>query len=855
MPALDLLAAGKPRAAMTPPEDDKEITQDIHSPAPAALRERYELLGELGRGGMGVVYKARDKETGGVVALKVLQAEIAARPDVIERFKSELLLARKITHKNVCRTHELLRFGDTVVISMEYVEGESLRAVLKRFGGVPLRRGLEWTAQICSALAEAHAQGVVHRDLKPENILIARDGSAKVMDFGIARSLEPQATATAMATIIGTPAYMSPEQAEGKPVDHRTDVYALGLVLYEMFTGRQAFHSDTPMGMLTARLQEIPPPPSSVEPDLPDRIDRAIQKCLERKPEKRFQSVSEVEAALSKRPQPRAALGEAGDVPLPLHLTRWQRSDWLLLPLAAAGLLLFFSFFDACSLAPRTPVAFDRGALPRIAQEFAQRAGATVGRDYRINIGPAPRRYDYLATTAGAPAALELANNPVPYWLWAVEWQHPDRRPTEVWVDNRGALVSFARDFPAGAESERILLEEAQPLASKALKDFFNRETAQLTASSAGPDTWRGFPAYTFAWADPTELHGLKRRYVVRLVGREIANLDLRYELPGGYVWQYPFWQLLPLVLMMLLVMILGLYQRRQVELAVRWRVIMTALYFLLGLWMSGRMPWAGDPDSDPTVLVFLTIILALAVALMGFISFVAVERAVRRADPARFATFVRFFDRRISSEPCGLAVLRGALLGLLLVGVDAFLVSTGTTWLGMRLDSLTQVMCQAWPYLHSSWPTVHLVPDALVQTFTLGLSIAFLASLLAGFARRGWVTILGTAALGAVFLVHPFLNLGAVQPYQWKLVVLLLGYLFLAWVFIRFDTLTLMAAVFTFAFWWQNYRLLVMFEPTGARDPWLAFAIWGLLVAAAAVVAFQVPLRSTYRRLAAAFG
>ncbi|MGH9814058.1 MAG: serine/threonine-protein kinase, partial [Candidatus Acidiferrales bacterium] len=473
---------------MTTPEDDKEVTQDIHPPAPAALSARYDLLGELGRGGMGIVYKARDKETGGVVALKVLQAEIAARPDVIERFKSELLLARKITHKNVCRTHELLRFGDTVVISMEYVEGESLRAVVKRFGGVPLRRGLEWTAQICSALTEAHAQGVVHRDLKPENILIARDGSAKVMDFGIARSLEPQATATAMATIIGTPAYMSPEQAEGKPVDHRTDIYSLGLVLYEMFTGRPAFQSDTPIGMLTARLQEAPPLPSSVEPDLPDRIDRAIQKCLERKPEKRFQSATDLEAALSKRPQPRAVLGEAGAVPLPLHLTRWQRADWLLLPLAAAGLLLFFSFFEGSSLAPRTPIAFERAALPRIAQEYAQRLGAPVGRDYRITVIPAPRRYEYLATTAGAPAALELANNPVPYWGWAVDLQHPDRQPTVVLVDNHGSLVTFIRDFPSGSGSQRIPLEEAQALASRVLRDSFNREASQLLSSSAGPD-------------------------------------------------------------------------------------------------------------------------------------------------------------------------------------------------------------------------------------------------------------------------------------------------------------------------------------------------------------------------------
>ncbi|MGH9788180.1 MAG: hypothetical protein ACRD4U_05700, partial [Candidatus Acidiferrales bacterium] len=175
-------------------------------------------------------------------------------------------------------------------------------------------------------------------------------------------------------------------------------------------------------------------------------------------------------------------------------------------------------------------------------------------------------------------------------------------------------------------------------------------------------------------------------------------------------------------------------------------------------------------------------------------------------------------------------------------------------TRLGMRLDSLTHVMCQAWPYLGTSWPGGHLVLDALSQTVAVGLIIAFLASFLAGFVRRIWATIFGAAALAAVFAVHPFISLGAVQPYHWKLAVLLVGYLLLAWVFMRFDLLTLMAAVFTFAFWWWNYRLLVMFEPTGARDPWLAFAVWGLVVGAAAAISFQVPLRATYRRLAAAF-
>jgi eukaryotic-like serine/threonine-protein kinase len=276
----------------------------------AALRkieERYEVLREVGRGGMGIVYQARDRETSAVVALKVLRPEIAAEPRVVERFRQELLLARKVTHKNVCRTYELLRFGDAVVIAMEYVDGESLRDVLDRSSGVRLRRGLEWAGQVCEALAEAHAQGVVHRDLKPENILIDRSGEIKVMDFGIARSLEAAGTRTGAP--MGTPAYMSPEQAEGKTVDGRSDIYSLGLVMYEMFTGGHAFHGEAPVVLLSKQINESPPPPGKVEPYLPGFLDQAIEKCLAKDPNERFQSVHEVRAALaeqeSAQPAPR----------------------------------------------------------------------------------------------------------------------------------------------------------------------------------------------------------------------------------------------------------------------------------------------------------------------------------------------------------------------------------------------------------------------------------------------------------------------------------------------------------------------------------------------------------------------
>jgi serine/threonine-protein kinase len=201
------------------------------------LTARYDILGEVGRGGMGIVYKARDRETGELVALKVLKPEIAADQTAMERFKNELRLARKITHKNVCRIHELLRFGDTVAIAMEYVEGQSLRAVLQSPGGVALGRALDWLGKICAALAEAHTQGVVHRDLKPENILLMRDGTVKLADFGIARDARADATGITHGPM-GTLLYMSPEQVRGLEVDARSDLYAAGVVFHQVLAGR-----------------------------------------------------------------------------------------------------------------------------------------------------------------------------------------------------------------------------------------------------------------------------------------------------------------------------------------------------------------------------------------------------------------------------------------------------------------------------------------------------------------------------------------------------------------------------------------------------------------------------------------
>jgi class 3 adenylate cyclase len=262
----------------------------------ANLPSRYEMLGQVGTGGAGIVYRVRDLETGEIIALKILKPEIASDPTVQESFKNELCLARKITHKNVCRIHEFTRSNGTVYTSMEFVEGETLLSLLNRSGALPLSRALEIARQICAGLSEAHAQGIVHCDLKPANLMVDRAGIVKIMDFGVARLA--QAGGKLTGTIVGTPAYMAPEQAASKPVDGRTDIYALGLVIYEMVTGTPAFDGDTPVAIALKQIRETPKRPRKLVSSLPARMESAIMKCLEKDPADRFQSVDALATAL-----------------------------------------------------------------------------------------------------------------------------------------------------------------------------------------------------------------------------------------------------------------------------------------------------------------------------------------------------------------------------------------------------------------------------------------------------------------------------------------------------------------------------------------------------------------------------
>jgi serine/threonine protein kinase len=292
----DRTISGTIRSSNPAPQPPSRSDFDLAPNVLAALGQRYEILAEAGHGSMGNVYKARDRETGETVALKLLKPEIASDQAMMDRFKNELLFARKITHKNVCRVYEFNRVGSVAYTSMEFVEGESLRSVLNRFGALSQKKATDLAVQICSGLKEAHVQGIVHRDLKPENVMIDGSGNLKLMDFGIARSMEAVTRQT--GAMVGTPAYMAPEQVSGSPIDYRTDIYSLGLMLYEMYTGKPAFSAENAIAVALKQMREDPPRPSEIEPSVPMAVERSILKCLEKAPEKRFQTVAALESSL-----------------------------------------------------------------------------------------------------------------------------------------------------------------------------------------------------------------------------------------------------------------------------------------------------------------------------------------------------------------------------------------------------------------------------------------------------------------------------------------------------------------------------------------------------------------------------
>jgi serine/threonine protein kinase len=818
-----------------------------------AIGERYELLHFLGRGGMGLVYKARDHVSGDIVALKVINPEIASSPHVIERFKAELRLARKITHKNVCRVHDLSQFGSIHVLSMEYVEGETLRQILRRDETLSLRHGLRLMRQVIDALEEAHRQGVAHRDLKPENILVSNDGTVKVMDFGLARSLSDDTTSTVPGTVLGTPAYMSPEQAAGRPADQRSDIYALGLMLYEMFTGRRAFEAETSVALVAKHIHETPSRPTILEPDLPQRIEAAILRCLEKEPKKRFSSVRELEAALVTR----GALDLqtpplSGLVEPPARLGSWHRRDWLLI---SAGILCIAGFFVIFDL------VFPYHSFQlEISNEEAISKAREVVRHYlpELTDSEATARAEFvnqLSEYPGTRLSLGLEKMQEQYQALAKSWNvrvfHPGRDiySARLEYDIRGRLIDAVLNQPLrGPEVRPSTPEEIIEFSQHCAKDLFGMDVSAIqpvekhtseemnrTFSVRSPPwLWfnvaKGVP--NVAWTLPSDPPGTLKYLIIaadrgRLYSASIArdpafNYGTALEMEA-----YRRACLLGIsfvTLFALLAVCLSVVRRLYLHTDPAVLAISALIAISLPPYFLGRV--------NPGDSFWIELLVAFGVLLgISYLALASPHDYFVRTFPALAKSFLHLLRLRLTEQTIGFSILRGCALGwLFLIGQTVTLWVLGksrlgapsASWLAFFVNNQTDVL---------SYVLLAVSASIIAAWLLLALPLSLLHRMGASVRTRlVSVGLLWTAAAATLpgASVHPFWLIYIFAPLQGAL---------LAFILLNWDWLTCATAIFTVEAWLIIYPAYRIFSQIDGLKyalgllPWIAVFMLGMII------------------------
>jgi serine/threonine-protein kinase len=376
------------------------------------LNDRYRVVGLLGRGGMGEVYRAEDLKLEQPVALKFLPETLSVDGVALSRFHREVRVARQISHRNVCRVYDIGEFDGLHFLSMEYIRGEELSSVIKRFGRLPVDKAVEIARQVCAGLAAAHDAGVLHRDLKPSNVMIDENGDVRITDFGLAGLVEEFGEG---ATLEGTPEYMSPEQLSGKELSARSDIYSLGLVIYELFTGRKAFTASTLNELLRLRRTEsLPESPSRYVKDLDPLVERVIERCLAGDPKERPASALQVSAALPGG-DPLAAALAAGETPSPEMVAAAPKQGSLRPPVALAflaGALALFALCFALSgsvfLHRYVPLEKTAQALQDRAWEISSRLGYSSATDRASGFSPNNEYLSYVRREDQKPTRWEL---------------------------------------------------------------------------------------------------------------------------------------------------------------------------------------------------------------------------------------------------------------------------------------------------------------------------------------------------------------------------------------------------------------------------------------------------------------
>jgi hypothetical protein len=779
----------------------------------AILAGRYRVVGLLGRGGMGEVYRADDLRLGQAVALKFLPQTLQRDADRLERFFNGVRMARQVSHPAVCRVHDVGEADGQQFLSMEFVDGEDLASLQRRIGRLPSDKALQIARQLCAGLAAAHDKGVLHRDLKPENVMLDGRGMARITDFDLAQAADAVDPDDVRS---GTPAYMSPEQLGGREVTTRSDIYALGLVLYELFTGRRPFAGRTIAELLRAR-QEPPPPPSSFVETIDPAVEQALLRCLEPDPLRRPASVHAVAATLPGG-DPLAAALAAGQTPSPELVAASGRTEgltvpqaWLALATVALGVLLAPVVNTPFQLFRRVPFEKPPAALEDRARDLLARMGhperaADSAIGFAVDVeyvqqveatDRSPRRWDSLAV--GEPPVLLFwyRQSPRPLASTSLTGRVSSQNPAlnvsgmaGVRLDMRGRLVEFYSIPPQVADAPPAATPDWRPLFAEAGLDmaqfqaappqwtppFFcdtraawqgrypQRPDVPIRVEAAG---YGGRPVYFIIvapWTRPERMRTFQFR-----AGPQAAST-------------------IALVLLLSMTAVAAGLARRNVRLGRGDR--RGALRLATYGFVAAVVFWALQADHvaelRPEVgLIIAGVGLCLLVAAVIWLLYLALEPYARRRWPASLVSWTRLLSGRLADPLVGRDILVGAAAGAV-VAVLIPLALTASTRLG------EPALRPSWDALDTFLGLRMLVSYAIgvqLQSAASGIYLFLLLLVLRLLLRRQWL---------AVTVMLALLSLQAALSLQtaWWLIVLIqtvaVGILLV--VLVRFGLLAMIA-------------------------------------------------------------
>jgi hypothetical protein len=819
----------------------------------ALILDRYRILGLLGRGGMGEVYRADDLKLGQQVALKFLPPDLAGDPERLARFHNEVRLARQVSHPNVCRVYDIAEVDGQAFLSMEYIDGEDLATLLRRIGRLPKDKALETGRQLCAGLAAAHDRGVLHRDLKPANVMIDGRGRARITDFGLAGEAEAGDGSESRS---GTPPYMAPEQLAGGEATVRSDIYALGLVLYELYTGKRAFRGETLAEIARSREAATPTPPTTLVDGLDPAVERVILRCLETDPKDRPGSALAVAAALPGG-DPLAIALAAGETPSPEMV-------------AAAG--------DTGGLKPKVVLLCLAGfVLGTLAVVWASREVSLQ------RLAPPPKSTDTLVDRAQDVIRRLGYADPVVGTAWGYGWHRSylehlrdsdpslnrwvrlaKPRPTAVYLWYRQSPHRLEPSNP-GAMSN---LDDPPPLtpgmvsvmiASNGDLWDFQAVPPQVDDSSSGPSAPDWSVPFSDAGLRIEDFTPVPPRWVPPVFGDTRMAWEGRYpDAPeflvhveaashGGrpvffhvyWPWNRPLraqpFEPTPeekgagtLILAMGLVTLVwgSIFARRNLRMgrvdrkgAFRLAVSIFAVSLAGSLCQAAHV---ATPGGEWGVLVRLCGT-ALFSGLVVWVYFVALEPLVRRRCPDRIISWSRLLSGRMADPMVGGDALIGVVFGVCLV-LAAALPILATTWFGRPLnvpDVKELDVLKGTPF----W--IAMVAGALVGAVTQALVLLFASSFSGPGRGRQWASrvVFGTIATVVYTLVFwsivgPF----AIAPAALEGALLTL-------ILYRFGMVALVASLF-------SYQMLISFPVGGVFTPGYALAgLFPLIVLAALVV------------------